>query len=399
MNEWWVLAAVAVVACNSASTATPDAPVLPGLARIPLGAAAGNNGYTAQMSVGDQVFTVEVDTGSGPLGVGLTGCTSCRSSNLYVPGAGAMDLDASITYNYASGSWTGEVYRDRVALPGVPSVVIDFGAIESQGILLPGVDGILGLGPDDLLAPHTTSYLDAAIAAGEQAEMAFRLCSDGGDMWLGGFDPSAAATTVAYTPLLPPTEPAAPYYDVQIAGMALGNSDLGFTAQSFGDVVIDTGSGNTLLPDAVLSAFASALDADPAYQQLFPGQPLTVNGCISAGTVTPDAVDAMLPPLRLTFPSASGAPFAVAVSPMQSYMNAVALATGSLYCLSMGSSQASNVPTALLGEDFLHGMLTVFDIGNAQVGFAPVAGCTASSAFRPQATRRGPRMALPRVAR
>jgi hypothetical protein len=391
------LAVVALAACSGGRDTAPDAlpDPAPGIVDLSL-TALDAEAYTVPFTVGGQPFNAFLDTGSTTMAVAATAC-DCETSPLYTPGSAATDQDVTATGYYSSGAtWSGEVYSDVVALAGLPRVPVDFVAVSSQSDLFrTNVQAILGFGPSDLLVPGTTSYLDALGSAGETRELAVRLCPDGGDLWIGGFDPSAATSAVQFTPILQidPADANQRYYTVAVTGAAIGSADLGLAADDFGPTVIDVGTSRSGVPAAAVAAMLGAINADAGFQTLFPNQTLTDDEtgiCLegSAG-VTPALVDATLPPLTVEFATPTGASFAVALSPSRSYFTPLG---GTTYCLGIGSTGDTAPNNSLFGVSVLSGMLTVFDVADGQIGFAPELGCAEATGDvarrRPEPTAR-----------
>ena len=341
----------------------PDAGNPAGLVAVPLGAT-GALVFTAPMKFGTQSFDMLVDTGSSTTGVAATTCTNCGVSPAYTPGSGATDQHATASSTFGDGtSWSGEVYADTAAIGTGYSVKLDFTAITTNnGFFRGGFDGIVGLGPDDLLLPHTTSYIDAAVTAGMASQFAFEECANDGTMWLGGYDNAAIAQPVVFTPMT-----GAGYYTVGISGMAVGATDLGLTAQTFGDTIVDTGTSISFVSSSVIDAMISKVSASAGYKAVFGSQALQDGGCVTS-SMTDAQVDAMLPALNVTF---AGTSTAVPVVPTRSYLFDEG---GGNYCFAFTNGGG----TSLLGGTFLDGVITVFDVGNNTIGFAPEAGCPAN---------------------
>ncbi len=380
----------------------PDAGNPAGLVAVPL-TATGALVFTAPMKFGTQSFDMLVDTGSSSTGVAATSCTNCEVSSTYTPGSGATDQHATASSSFGDGtSWSGEAYADTAAIGAGYAVKLDFVAITtSNGFFRGGYDGIVGLGPDDLLLPHTTSYIDAAVTAGMLPQFAFEECANDGTMWLGGYDNAAVAQPVVFTPMT-----GAGYYTVGIAGMAVGATDLGLTSASFGDTIVDTGTSISFIPAAAENAILSKLTASAGYQAVFGTQALSDGGCVSS-QLSSAQVDAMLPALGITFPATGGgASTAVPVAATRSYLFDEG---GGTYCFAFANADQLG-GMSLIGGTLLDGVITVFDVANHEVGFAPEAGCpTNDIGPRPAMVTHGspdhpwwlddPRVRVPPVAR
>jgi hypothetical protein len=345
---------------------------------FPLGSIGGFS-YTLDFTLGGQTFGLIVDSGSSSAGVAGSGCSNCSVNPAYEPSSTATDKNRTADSTYADGSgWSGEIYQDTATMTGLPDVALDFVNIESQSDFFQrGADyqGILGLGPAALLLRGTSSYMDSLSDEGVREMMAFRLCPDDGEMWIGGYDGSAATAPVQYSPIETYNGDAY-YYAVEMDDMAVGGESLGLSSRSFGMVLIDTGTSLTYVPQAVLDDVVDAVNADPGFQSMFSDELSTSSSysCVTT-TASADEIDAALPKLTLEFPAADGSTFPVELPATRSYLVDYGSQRGSeYYCLAIYSS-GSNNQYSLIGDSMLTGMLTVFDADNGQIGFAPATSC------------------------
>ncbi|HEY6039658.1 MAG TPA: pepsin-like aspartic protease [Kofleriaceae bacterium] len=358
----------------------PDAPASQaGVVAIPLTGLGG--GYTAKMLLGSQPFDVIVDTGSTSTGVADAACTNCNVHPAYMSSTG-MDLHQPASSQYGSGSWKGEVFEDSAAMGTRPPIALDFASITSQTGFFQGsgYQGILGLGPDGLLLPHTTSYLTKLIAAGMTGEVAFQLCPDSGTMWLGGFDAAAATAAPAFTPI----SSVAPYYIVNV-GTASVSGTASLTGSDFGPTIIDTGTTQTFVPAAVLTAVINGVKGSAGYTAAFGTQTLSDGACLNT-TMTSAQLDAALPPLTIGF-AGSTAPLAIPAT--QAYFFDQG---GGSYCFMFSDSSQlfQGQKVSLFGNTLLAGLLTVVDVDHKQMGFALQKGCAAAHFAKKPLVRRRP---------
>jgi hypothetical protein len=406
------LSLVSIVACgdNVKPQATPDAapPVdAPGqtVTAIPL-TSPGGVFYTANVTIGGQTFALDVDTGSTTIGVAGSACTACTGvSPLYTPGDGAMDTMRTASTQYGDGStWSGEIFTDMVALGSVmPEVAVGFVNITGENGFFDGnmnlYQGIFGLGPSLLLEPGTTSYLDALKATGMSTSMSFELCDDHGTMWLGGYDPAAAAGPSVYTPIVG----ANGFWSVHVTDIALGGTSLPADPQAAGAPIVDTGTTLWYMPSGVVTAIMDAVNADPGKEALFGDAVLGGFGggsgsgsgsgsgfgsgsgsgsggghhnsrCLTAAGVTADQVDAMLPPMSLTFPDGQGGTVTLTAPATKSYLDDFG---NGRFCLNV--SNGTNLGVSIMGDRFLRSFVTTIDIPNSRIGFAPDKGCSVAA--------------------
>jgi hypothetical protein len=347
------------------------------------------------LKVGGQSFLVDLDTGSTTTAIAGAGCTSCSSvgvAPLYTPGATAKDdkQTARALYGDMSG-WSGEIYTDTVSLgDGTPTLsypLVDISDNVNKFFFdSTGYQGILGLGAPENAVRDTGSYFSLAEQSGEVPIMAFELCSTTGSMWLGGFDSTKAASAPVYTPLIPITT-TQPFYSIDIQSMALGSTTVAQAADfhpAAGAPIVDTGTTFFTAPESVVTSALATVNASPGFKSLFGntaqfGMLSSANqGCITQAGVTEAMVDAMLPPLTFTFPNmvAGSAGVTVSVKPSASYI--LDLGTGE-WCFGMDTSQDGST---VLGDSLLRAFVTIIDLQNQQVGWAPDLGCTLSTQRR-----------------
>jgi hypothetical protein len=355
-----------------------------GVYAIPLGTPTGadqGSFYTATLAASGKMFMLDIDTGSTTTGLAGMSCTTCTGmSPLYAPGANATSTGKTDMAQYADGSgWSGSVYTDIVGLGhGSPDVTLGIVSITTQSMFFAGNEyqGILGLGPAALLDPNTdtTAYPDVLVAKGVTDAMAFELCPTDGTMWLGGYDATHTTGAMQYAPLLA-SGVNADFYSVNMTAMAIGGSDLGVTAATFDNPIVDTGTSLFYIPTRAETALLRKINADANYKALFPNQTLadTGTGCVTAKAGTTAAmVDAMLPKLSMTFDKVGGGTMTLAVAPLASYLID---SGGGQFCLGvMGGGDSGE---ATMGDTFMRAFVTVIDIANKQVGFAPTAHCAA----------------------
>jgi Eukaryotic aspartyl protease len=366
---------------DGAIDSPPDGPP-GGFYTIPLATPTGadqGSFYTATLNASGASFLLDIDTGSTVTGIAGSACTTCTGlSPLYMPGTGAMDTGRTDSAMYADGSgWSGKIYSDSVGLGhGTADVGVGFVSITSQNMFFSGNEyqGIFGLGPDALLDPGTTAYFDKLVATGVPAVMSFEMCPADGTMWLGGYDQTHLAAPLQYTPLLV-TGVNKDFYSVRMTAMAIGGTSLGVTATQLDSPIVDTGTSLFYIPTKAETTLLAQVNANANFKTLFPGQTLSDagDGCVTAAATTTAAmVDAMLPPLQMTFSGMGGGTFMLSSPPMASYLYD---AGNGKFCL--GVFGGGDNGEATMGDAFMRGYVTVIDLVNKQVGFAPTSHCAA----------------------
>jgi hypothetical protein len=348
--------------------------------------------YNVTLMMGAGTFALDLDTGSTSVGVAGTTCTGCGVTPLYNASTGTdTHMTASTQYDDGTG-WSGEIYSDSVSLGhATPAVKIDFVDITAQmDGFFDGSDyqGIMGLGPQQNAEDGTTAYVDAATAAGVPKIMAFELCPSHGNMWYGGFDPSAGSGDVQYATMLP-IDDNNPYYAIDIDDMLVAGKSLGFTAPDFQEPVLDTGTSYAYLPTPVHDALVSAINMDPGFKSVFGSQTISDNDCVTKAGSTAATIDAALPLMSMKLSSASG-DITISVPPSQSYLIDVG---GGQWCLAFNDGGAQGGAT--FGDTFLRSYLTVIDTQGSRIGFAPDAGCAASGDSNARVKMTNPRYPRP----
>jgi hypothetical protein len=212
-------------------------------------------------------------------------------------------------------------------------------------------------------------------------EIAFQLCPDNGTMWLGGFDTAAATAAPSFTPI----SSAAPYYVVSV-GAASVTGTASLTGADFGPTIIDTGTTQTFVPAAVLTAVINGVKGSTGYTAAFGTQALSDGACLTT-TMTSAQLDATLPPLSLSF---AGSTTPLSIPATRSYMFDQG---GGQYCFMFSDSSqlfGSAQKVSLFGNTLLAGLLTVIDIDHHQMGFALQTGCAEANFARRPLVRRRP---------
>ena len=351
-------------------------------------------GYNAQVTVGGtQTFAMSIDTGSTTTGVASSTCTNCGVNPTYTPGTTGANTGQLTSSQYGSGSWQAEVYQDTVQVgPEMPPVTMYFAAITSQRAFFLNSNcqggtgelsqGILGMGPLDLdtigMLPSDAYFTDLVAAASIPDLFAVQLCSmGGGKMWMGGFDASIMTEAPQYTPIAPLSSTAQPFWAVNLLDVGLGGTSLGAT--DFGASVVDTGTYGFLMPTDAYNALITALSANAAVTQAFGANMVNamfVTGgmCLSPTntTTTPAELDAALPPLTMTFPTAAGGSFTLSMPATESYLIPI---TQTPTCYVAGVGDSGMIGETIIGASTQSSHVTIFDPANNRIGFAPATGC------------------------
>jgi hypothetical protein len=340
--------------------------------------------YTAGVTLGgSQSFQLTIDTGSTTLGVASTSCTNCSVNPEYTPGASAVDQHQQATSQYASGSWTGEIFQDTVATGSEPAVPVKLVAIDTQSqFFVPALcdsgsggsyQGILGLGPPGAALQGTVGYFDALVASQHVPNVfATQLCDTGGTLWLGGFDSSAMAAAPAYTPEVSGIDSF--YYAVHLTSISVGGTSTPIGTSQYPDSFVDTGTSVFILPTSAFNAIVAAVTASPNFASIFGNAGASFfsspNNCQPLSK-TKAQIDAALPPLTLVLGSSPS--ISVQAAPTESYL----ISYEGQWCPAIYAMDPSaQFPVAsIMGSPVLRSSVVVFDRANKQIGFAPHKPC------------------------
>lgn len=352
-----------------------------------------SHAHTAALAIGGQTLSVKVDTGSTTLAVSAAGCISCERAGvteLYDTTHGVdRGLAVSTTYGTGSSGWVGEVYQDAVDLgPGLEAVP-DFVAVSDQTSLFgirycdtegeyTHIDGILGLGPAQLLVEGTSSYLTGMAAGAVLPEsIAIRLCHEGGTLWFGGYDASQLTGDMQWTSLRSVWGD-----DIGVTGLEVLQSDGVRTAIPVSEereslpALLDSGFMGMSLPSAAYSRVTSAIDGDPAFTAL--GDAGWWDGEGTTLTTSPAEIDAALP--RLLVDVAGSELLQLSLPATESYVQWLYTEDHGAYQYVpnlFDSADYPNLPSDFLdlGNLPMYSYVTYIDRENMQVGFAPAVPC------------------------
>jgi hypothetical protein len=350
-------------------------------------------GYSAQVKIGGSMtFAMSIDTGSTTMGIAAESCSNCDVSPEYTPGATAADTGMQTSSQYGSGAWSGEVYEDTVEIiPEMPAVPLYFAAIERQEHFFLGSNcaggsgdtsqGILGMGPiylDTIGTNPTDAYFpELVVTASLPNVFAVQLCNLNGTMWLGGFDASRLTAPPQYTPIVPLNSTTQPFYAVNLVDVGLDGVSLGAT--DYGPSVVDTGTYGFLMPADAYQNLVTTVTASPGGAQVFGSGKLTssffsMGNCLTPMSgMTAEQIDAALPVLSMTFPTAEGGSFIVQMPATESYL--IPVGTGAQACYVAGAASSGMEGQTIIGASTQSSHMTIFDPAHNQVGFAPATGC------------------------
>jgi len=348
---------------------------------IPLSSCVGSI-YTATVTIGgSQAFQAIVDTGSTTFGVASSKCTDCTGvTPSYTPGSSATDEKQTVNAAYGSGSWTGELYQDSIA-PGTETPIpVKFAAINTQSTFfqpaqcdskIASYQAILGLGPTGAALKGTQGYFDELVAQQHVPDVfATELCTTGGTLWLGGYDPAATTAPPVYTPMAPGVDTV--YYAITLTSITVNGTTVPVASAQYSLALVDTGTSIFILGQTAFNAVTAAIAASPGFAPIFGSSGAAwfndPNNCVAVPK-TKAEIDAALPALTLTF----GSGVTAQAAPTESYLQS---AEGDWCPAMIGQAQGQSFPAAaVMGSPILKSNVVVFDRANSRIGFAPHAAC------------------------
>jgi hypothetical protein len=199
-------------------------------------------------------------------------------------------------------------------------------------------------------------------------------------MWLGG--DGAPTGTVVYTPLLAINNNNA-FYSINVDAMSLGGTSIVTSASAtFAQPVLDTGTSLFYVPTSVYTAFEKALTASAGFKSVFGTNTFATSGnsagCVTDKSATDAQVESTLPSLTISLPNAtSGQPdVTLTASPLDTYLQD---GGNGQFCLTLQDGGTQDPST--FGDAFLQAFLTIIDLKNSRVGFAPT-GCATPQVHR-----------------
>jgi hypothetical protein len=316
-----------------------------------------NAQYYGPISVGTppQSFAAIFDTGSSNLWVPGKTCSNCGSHPLY-------DSSKSSTYakngtvfkiQYGSGPVSGFLSQDVATVGDLTVKYQTFAEItDTKGLglayKLGKFDGILGLAFPSISVDGIPTVFENMVSQGlvDQQVVSFYLSSkDGadGEMTIGGIDKTKYTGELKYTPLTSET-----YWETKLDSFTIN----GASASSTTKAILDTGTSLLAGPSADVKKIAASVGAKPFF--------------LNKNEYTVDCSKvSSLPDLVFTMGgnnfTLSGADYTIASGPI------------CLFAMTGIDVPPPAGPLWILGDVFIRKYYTVFDWGNKQLGFAPVA--------------------------
>ena len=303
-----------------------------------------------------QTFQVIFDTGSSNLWVPSSQCSSCNHKQYDSSKSSTYQKNGtSFAITYGSGSLSGFLSEDSLTLG---DVVVEK-QVFAEATDLPGLafsagkfDGILGLGWPSISEDAVTPVMQNALSQRlfNQGVFSFYLPNkDGGvgELIIGDIDQTKFSGELSWVPLKSKT-----YWEIQLDGLGVAGESL----TSCPTAIVDSGTSLIAGPTEDVQAFADKIGATSSF--FAPNQFILECDKLSS-----------LPELEITLGgkkyTLSGQEYVLQISSF-----------GQTACL-LGFTgidiPAPRGPLWILGDVFMRKYLSVFDIDNARVGFAPAA--------------------------
>ncbi|CAG8472093.1 999_t:CDS:2 [Scutellospora calospora] len=312
--------------------------------------------YYGKIIIGNQEFSVLLDTGSSNLWIPNKDCTSssCQNHNKF-------DSSRSKTFKpegnewsipYVTGSSSGVTGIDNVKIGCVTAESQIFGLANtvSNDFIDQECDGILGLAFDclntmDNAAPTLISTLinqkkiNPIFSFHFQHETDF---DDQGTFTLGGVDESKFNGKITFNPIVD----AVGFWTINLGGAIVNSNPISFSKRI---ALIDTGTTVVIIPSNDAEAIHNQIQgAEFDSQNGFYTIPCNTKAIVSLRF---GGVDYKIPTKDLTFFPLSGTVCISSIYP--------------------GAEDIFNSPDIwLVGQTFLKNVYSVFDKGNNKVGFA-----------------------------
>jgi hypothetical protein len=311
-----------------------------------------NSQYYGEITLGtpSQKFEVIFDTGSADLWVASEQCDSSCGRHARYNSAKSSTYQANGTafdITYGSGPVSGFESVDNLGAGNILLKDMMFAEVtDATGLGLAykigKFDGILGMAFPILSVNKVPTMFESMVQQGlvDKAEFSFYLGKESGqkgELLLGGTNPDYYTGDFQYVPLKAQT-----YWEITMDSLKVGDSTFGES----NNAIVDSGTSLLTGPSDSVKAIAEAIGAKPLVAGEYvvscdatnlPDFDFTLNGQVytltSADYLIPDGDMCLLGMMGLDVPRPSG-------------------------------------PLWILGDLFMRKYYTVFDVENAQVGFA-----------------------------
>ncbi|KAJ3963882.1 protease [Lentinula raphanica] len=314
--------------------------------------------WDGQISIGSssQEFLIDFDTGSSDLWVPSTNCTDslCSSKKKYDPSASSSSEAQGGSFNiqYGDGSTvSGPIFVDNVTVAGISVSGQHFAAVTnlSRSVAQTPFDGILGMGYSTLSNLNAPTFFETAVKQGAvpSPEFSFFLSTNGSELYIGGTNSEHYTGDIEFHDVN--TTPG--YWKLTNGSISVPSNA---SVVSGIDTIVDSGTTLIYGPTQAVKALwdsipgASAYEAEPGFYTYPCNQTLGVS--MSWGGKNWSIPDEHM---NTGYTDGSG-------------QNCV----GALVGQNIFGARSS---TWLVGDTFMKGVYSVFNLGTNQLGFAQLA--------------------------
>lgn len=335
--------------------------------------------FYGHVQVGDEVFSVVFDSGSGHLILPGEGCVdkACLRHRRYAEGASGIGINADgsrvfenesreqLTVNFGTGEVTGVFAKDIICPTGNASAaelcaesrIIVASKMSDNPFAEFAFDGVFGLGLPGLSQAvefNMATQLLASLPSGRRVfSFFFSHAAEGSSITFGGVSAERISGPVAWVPVL---EPEDGYWKIAADGLEIGGEGVSICANGC-NAVADTGTSVFAGPSSVIEEIRSRF-GDIATKQ---GSCQLLAGAEDASlvSVSVGGLDLVLAAKDISQPLV---PFGV---------TEIVDGTPCELTLMRLDVPPPLGPLIVLGEPFLTKYAAVFDVEHLRVGFAP----------------------------
>lgn len=310
---------------------------------------------TCQLGTPAKTFQVLFDTGSSNLWVPASNCTNCASGKTKYDPSQSSTYKAngtSFEIRYGTGSMKGFVVHDKLTIGSLSADINLAVATNEPGITFKQAkfDGILGLGwpqisVNGIVPPMQEFWSQGQLDANMFGFYLQKSDRSKGKLTIGGYDKSKAGNPT-WVPVSSEN-----YWSVDMPQLKFGDT----VATTVTHAIVDSGTSLLVGPKSDVTAVAKAMGG----QEAIPGSGEYIVDC-----------KATLPDMTVTL--GSGSHTTTLVVPGEDLKIKVCRFIIICECLLGIAGMDLPQPLWILGDVLMRDYYTIFDIGNAQIGFSRI---------------------------
>eukprot|EP01112_Ceratiomyxa_fruticulosa_P007728 TRINITY_DN2001_c0_g1_i1.p1 TRINITY_DN2001_c0_g1~~TRINITY_DN2001_c0_g1_i1.p1 ORF type:complete len:466 (+),score=73.35 TRINITY_DN2001_c0_g1_i1:303-1700(+) len=335
------------------------------------------------VTIGNQQFSVQVDTGSTLLAVPDSSCTTCGNTPdpyLTSPQSDVLTCSDSrcsslqqcqnfdscgFKVSYIDGSSIqGNLVSETVSLGGFTTTALVGAVTQSTSKFeAPVADGIIGFAynnQDLTCAPTCVPPLFDSLVQTNNLDDIFAIYLDysgGGSLTLGGIDSSLFRGNIFYTNVINRS-----YYIVNLNSLLVGGTSVVSGSSSFGAAIIDSGTSLTILPVSVYNSFKEYFQRHYSSLPLVTGQDTIWDG--SNNCFVDQSITLQYPNIEFVFDGVT-----VSMPPQNYFVQTIATDNVTpIWCL--GLAPGTDNSQTIFGDTFMRGLYIIFDREQNRIGFA-----------------------------